>query len=129
VRKLTVIFIVLIALLQYPLWLGKGSWSRVWRYSQQIEAHEKRNDYYRQRNETLRAEVRDLKQGQSAVEERARSELGMIKQDEVFYQVMQRKNPNPAAPASVITATPSKDTVMPVAPASAAPATTPAVSD
>lgn len=113
-RKLTVIFIVLIALLQYPLWLGKGSWSRVWQYSQQIEAHEKRNDYYRQRNETLRAEVRDLKQGQSAIEERARSELGMIKQDEVFYQVMQRKTPNPAAPASVITATPSKEAVSPV---------------
>ena len=115
-RKLTVIFIVLIALLQYPLWLGKGSWSRVWQYSQQIEALEKRNEYYRQRNETLRAEVRDLKQGQSAIEERARSELGMIKQDEVFYQVIQRKNPNPAAPASVITATPPKDSVMPVAP-------------
>lgn len=113
-RKLTVIFIVLIALLQYPLWLGKGSWSRVWQYSQQIEAHEKRNDYYRQRNETLRAEVRDLKQGQSAIEERARSELGMIKQDEVFYQVMQRKTPNPAAPASLITATPPKEVVPPV---------------
>lgn len=90
-RKLTVILVVLIALLQYPLWLGKGSWLRVWQYSQQIEAHEKRNEYYRQRNETLRAEVRDLKQGQSAIEERARSELGMIKQDEVFYQVMEHK--------------------------------------
>jgi cell division protein FtsB len=113
VRKLTIVLVVLIALLQYPLWLGKGGWLRVWQYSQQIQAHEKRNDYYRQRNETLRAEVRDLKQGQSAVEERARSELGMIKQDEVFYQVMQRKNPNPAAPASVITATPPKEAVLP----------------
>jgi cell division protein FtsB len=112
VRKLTVIFIVLIALLQYPLWLGKGSWSRVWQYSQQIEAHEKRNDYYRQRNETLRAEVRDLKQGQSAVEERARSELGMIKQDEVFYQVMQRKNANPPASKGVVTNVPSKESIV-----------------
>ncbi len=106
-RKLTVILIVLIALLQYPLWLGKGSWSRVWQYSQNIEAHEKRNDYYRQRNETLRAEVRDLKQGQSAIEERARSELGMIKQDEVFYQVMQRKNTNTPAPKDVVTNVPA----------------------
>jgi cell division protein FtsB len=122
VRKLTIVLVVLIALLQYPLWLGKGGWLRVWQYSQQIQAHEKRNDYYRQRNETLRAEVRDLKQGQSAVEERARSELGMIKQDEVFYQVMQRKNPNPAAPASVITATPPKEAVLqPVAPTSGTP--------
>jgi cell division protein FtsB len=122
VRKLTIVLVVLIALLQYPLWLGKGGWLRVWQYSQQIQAHEKRNDYYRQRNETLRAEVRDLKQGQSAVEERARSELGMIKQDEVFYQVMQRKNPNPAAPASVITATPPKEAVLPpVAPTQVSP--------
>lgn len=112
-RKLTVIFIVLIALLQYPLWLGKGSWSRVWQYSQQIEAHEKRNDYYRQRNETLRAEVRDLKQGQSAIEERARSELGMIKQDEVFYQVIQRKNPNPAMPGGVVNNISPKETANP----------------
>lgn len=90
-RKLTVVLVVLIALLQYPLWLGKGSWLRVWQYAQQIEAHEKRNEYYRQRNETLRAEVRDLKQGQSAIEERARSELGLVKQDEVFFQVIQNK--------------------------------------
>ncbi len=93
-RKLTLVLLLLIALLQYPLWLGKGSWLRVWQYSQQIETHEKRNAYYRQRNETLRAEVRDLKQGQSAVEERARSELGLVKQDEVFFQVIQKK-PNP----------------------------------
>ncbi|MDP8568406.1 cell division protein FtsB [Methylophilus aquaticus] len=98
-RKLTVILIVLIALLQYPLWLGKGSWLRVWQYSQQIEAHAKRNEYYRLRNETLRAEVRDLKQGQSAIEERARSELGMIKEDEVFYQVIERKK-SPGSPAA-----------------------------
>jgi cell division protein FtsB len=120
VRKLTVIFIVLIALLQYPLWLGKGSWSRVWQYSQQIEAHEKRNDYYRLRNETLRAEVRDLKQGQSAIEERARSELGMIKQDEVFYQVIQQKEPKPAANhPGLINNIPPKDAVTAVVPDSA----------
>ncbi len=94
-RKLTIVLLVLIALLQYPLWVGKGSWSKVWQYSQQVEALEKKNEYYRQRNETLRAEVSDLKQGQSAIEERARSELGMIKQHELFYQVMQ----HPAQPS------------------------------
>lgn len=92
-HKLTIVLLVLIALLQYPLWLGKGSWSKVWQYSQQVEALEKRNAYYRQRNETLRAEVGDLKQGQSAIEERARSELGLIKQNEMFYQVMQHTVP------------------------------------
>lgn len=99
-RKLTLVLLLLIALLQYPLWLGKGSWLRVWQYSQQIDTHEKRNAYYRQRNETLRAEVRDLKQGQSAVEERARSELGLVKQDEVFFQVMQKPATAPSKATS-----------------------------
>ena len=106
-RKLTVVLVVLIALLQYPLWLGKGGWLRVWQYSQQIEAHEKRNEYYKQRNETLRAEVRDLKQGQSAVEERARSELGLVKQDEVFYQVIQNKQSVTNKPTSPLEAKPT----------------------
>lgn len=89
-KALTLIFVILIALLQYPLWLGKGSWLRVWNVSQQIEAQQKVNAQFKQRNDTLRAEVLDLKQGNSAIEERARSELGMIKQDEVFYQVIDK---------------------------------------
>lgn len=87
-KALTLIFVVLIALLQYPLWLGKGSWMRVWNVNQQIEAQKIKNKTLNQRNTTLSAEVRDLKQGNAAIEERARSELGMIKQDEVFYQVI-----------------------------------------
>lgn len=109
-RKLTVVLVVLIALLQYPLWLGKGSWLRVWQYSQQIEAHEKRNEYYRQRNDTLREEVRDLKQGQSAIEERARSELGLVKQDEVFFQVIQNKQPAASQSDASLDAKPSAAT-------------------
>jgi cell division protein FtsB len=93
VKALTLIFVVLIALLQYPLWLGKGSWLRVWNVSQEIVAQKKINVGYKQRNDTLRAEVRDLKQGNAAIEERARSELGMIKQDEVFYQVIDQPVP------------------------------------
>jgi len=88
VKALTLIFVVLIALLQYPLWLGKGSWLRVWNVNQQIAEQKAKNDASKQRNETLNAEVHDLKQGNAAIEERARSELGMIKQDEVFYQVI-----------------------------------------
>ena len=101
-KALTIIFVALIALLQYPLWLGKGSWLRVWNVSQKIEDQKTRNVTYKLRNDTLRAEVRDLKQGNAAIEERARSELGMIKQDEVFYQVIdQPVMPKPAnqAPA------------------------------
>ena len=87
-RLLTLIFVILIAALQYPLWLGKGSWLRVWDLNQQIDAQKEANAKLKARNDTLDAEVRDLKQGYAAIEERARSELGMIKQDEVFYQVL-----------------------------------------
>jgi len=87
-KALTLIFVVLIALLQYPLWLGKGSWLRVWDLNRQISEQQEKNNTLNARNETLNAEVLDLKSGRAAVEERARSELGMIKQDEVFYQVI-----------------------------------------
>jgi cell division protein FtsB len=80
--------LTLIAALQYPLWLGKGSWLRVWDLSRQIEKQQEINTKLKARNDSLDAEVRDLKQGYAAIEERARSELGMIKRDEVFYQVM-----------------------------------------
>lgn len=102
-RWLTLVLVVLIALLQYPLWLGKGSWLRVWDLNQQIAAQQQVNDELRARNDKLDAEVRDLKQGYAAIEERARSELGMVKQDEVFYQVLDVPPGQglPAAPAAV----------------------------
>ena len=81
---------VLIVLIQYPLWLGKGSWSRVWEVDQQIKSQRDKNAKLAVRNQTLDAEVRDLKQGSDAIEERARSELGLIKQGEVFFQVLER---------------------------------------
>jgi cell division protein FtsB len=89
VRVLTLIFVILIALLQYPLWLGKGSWLRVWDLNRQITAQVEANAALKTRNDAVDAEVRDLKHGYAAIEERARSELGMVKQDEVFYQVLQ----------------------------------------
>ena len=99
-KALTLIFVILIALLQYPLWLGKGSWLRVWNVNQQISQQKEKNIAAKQRNETLNAEVRDLKQGSAAIEERARTELGMIKQDEVFYQVIDQ--PLPLQPANQV---------------------------
>ena len=101
-RLLTLIFVVLIAALQYPLWLGKGSWLRVWDLSQQIDAQKAHNATLKARNDAVDAEVRDLKQGYAAIEERARSELGMVKKDEVFYQVLQNGVPE-TAPAAVKT--------------------------
>jgi len=87
-KALTLILVTLIALLQYPLWLGKGSWLRVWDLSRQLSEQQDKNQVLQARNEQLDAEVRDLKSGRTAIEERARSELGMIKDDEVFYQVI-----------------------------------------
>ena len=87
----TWILIALIALLQYPLWFGKGGWLRVWEYDRQLEAQRGVNSKLEQRNAGLDAEVRDLKSGYEAIEERARYELGLIKPGEVFVQVPQKK--------------------------------------
>jgi len=88
-RAVTLILVVLLLLLQYPLWIGKGSWLKVWDLNRQLEAQQQVNLQTQARNAVLDAEVRDLKQGTAAIEERARSELGMIKRDEVFYQIVE----------------------------------------
>ena len=81
----------LIVLLQFPLWLGKGGWLRVWDLDRQVQVQKDQNAKVQKRNVALDAEVRDLKQGLEAVEERARYELGMVKQDEVFFQIVESK--------------------------------------
>lgn len=86
-RWLTVGLVVLIVLLQYPLWLGKGGWLKVWEYDRQLKVQQEETRKLEIRNAGLDAEVRDLKQGYDAIEERARFELGMVKQDEVFVQM------------------------------------------
>ena len=106
-RVLTLIFVILIALLQYPLWLGKGSWLRVWDLNRQITTQMQTNAALKTRNDVVDAEVRDLKQGYAAIEERARNELGMVKQDEVFYQVLQSDVP-PTKPKPAPIVPPSK---------------------
>ncbi len=88
-RLLAITLIGLILLIQYPLWLGKGGLLRVWDMERQIEAQRVVNSGLQARNAALDAEVRDLKQGLEAVEERARNELGMIRRDEIFFQVLE----------------------------------------
>jgi cell division protein FtsB len=95
-RALALALVALVALIQYPLWLGKGSWLRVWEVDQQIRSQREVNGTLQARNGALEAEVRDLKVGLDAIEERARSELGMIRQDEIFYHLLE----TPAAPAA-----------------------------
>ena len=98
-KFVTLALIALIALLQHPLWLGKGSWLRVWEVDRQMQAQRETNQKLALRNAALDAEVRDLKQGLDAIEERARSELGMIKRDEIFFQILdERPTAKPSAP-------------------------------
>jgi cell division protein FtsB len=88
-KLLTVALLVLLGAIQYPLWFGKGGWLRVWEVDQQIHAQRETNARLKARNSALDAEVRDLKQGMEAIEERARSELGMIRQDEIFFHLLE----------------------------------------
>ena len=89
-RWLSVALVALLFLLQYPLWVGKGGWLRVWDVDNQLDQQKESNKKLEVRNAGLDAEVRDLKQGYDAIEERARYELGMIKQDEIFLQIPER---------------------------------------
>jgi cell division protein FtsB len=88
-RILTVILGILILLIQYPLWLGKGGWLRAWEVDRQVSVEKAKNTDLERRNGHLAAEVRDLKTGTEAIEERARQELGMVKPDETFYQYVE----------------------------------------
>jgi cell division protein FtsB len=87
-RILAIVLCALLVLIQYPLWLGKGGWMRVWDLDRQVAAQKETNHKLEVRNQALDADVRDLKQGTEAIEERARYELGMIRQDEVFFQLL-----------------------------------------
>lgn len=87
-RLIIICLAALVILIQFPLWLGKGGWLRVWDLDQQVVAAQKKNDELKARNAKLNSEVQDLKEGTGAVEERARYELGMIKENEVFVQII-----------------------------------------
>jgi len=86
--KWVIIFLVLLfVVMQYKLWVGEGSLIEVQRLNKAIDVQQTEFQSLKTRNEKLEAEVRDLKTGLAAVEERARAELGMIKKGETFYQV------------------------------------------
>jgi cell division protein FtsB len=112
-RLIALCLATLLLLIQYPLWLGKGGWLRTWDLDRQVVAAQKKNDELKARNAKLASEVSDLKDGTGAVEERARLELGMIKNDEIFVQIAQPNSPPPEKPpvpaprASALTASPA----------------------
>lgn len=100
-RVLLVLLVALFAFLQYRLWLGDGGRRSVATLREQVGQQERENGGLQQRNDALAAEVEDLKSGEAAVEERARSELGMIRPGETFYRVVEAQGaPGADAPAT-----------------------------
>lgn len=102
-RLLFLVLFVLLGLIQYPLWLGKGGWFKVWDLQRQVSAQRETNEGLRARNAALEAEVRDLENGSGAIEERARGELGMMRDGEVFVHILPQNTQPPAGGASLAT--------------------------
>jgi len=87
--KVTAIILgILLVILQVDLWFGEGSLTAMWQFESETAKQERQNKRLQERNQALAAEVRDLKSGMHAVEERARTELGMVKENETFYQIV-----------------------------------------
>jgi cell division protein FtsB len=103
-RIFAVILGACLVLLQYRLWVSDRGMREIWRLNQSVEAQSAANQEQRERNGQLLAEVTDLKVGLAALEERARSELGMVGNSETFYQVVTPATPAPGAPPAAITA-------------------------
>jgi cell division protein FtsB len=89
VKKLIALLVVLLVILQYQLWIGDGGLLDLWELHQEVEALKQENERLQERNAALNAEVLDLKQGLDAIEEHAREDLGMVKEGETFYQIVE----------------------------------------
>jgi cell division protein FtsB len=90
-RWVTLALAALLLLVQADLWLGRGSLPQVWKLQRDLAAQQQTNERARERNARVTAEVTDLKEGLEMVEDKARSELGMLKPDEVLVQVSKRR--------------------------------------
>lgn len=99
-RVVTLILVGLLAVIHAELWFGKGGVPRVWSLKSQVQSQQSINAEAQARNEQLEAEVRDLQEGLEMVEEKARTELGMVKPDEVYVQLTTRLPSVPAPAAS-----------------------------
>ena len=97
-RFLILVLLALLALIQLRLWVSQDGWREVWRLEEAVDTQQRENAALKTRNETLEAEVSDLKEGVEAVEERARSDLGMISEGETFYQVVEKEDQNETEP-------------------------------
>ena len=101
--------LLLLFALQAKLWMGEGGWREAKQLQLTVSEQRAENARLQQRNDALSAEVEDLKSGETAVEERARSELGMIKPGETFYRVVEPHAPDKSAAPSGDAETPEPD--------------------
>lgn len=109
-KYLITVMAVLLIMLLVSLWVGHGSYPAKWQLENEIKAMKEQNNIQREKNRQIRAELEDAQSGNDAVEERARSELGMIRSRETFYEVILDKNK-----ASSDLSTQAVDTSAPVA--------------
>ncbi len=94
-RSVIIILTILVAAIQYPLWFGKGGWMYVWDLNNQLAATLQHNEELKARNALLASDIKSLQEGDEAIEERARSELAMVRRDEIFVQLLDAKTPMP----------------------------------
>lgn len=91
-RILTLLLLVVLSLLQYRLWFGQHSIADSFRLQEELKSQQASNLELEKRNRLLRADVTDLQQGLEAIEERARNELGLIREDEVFFRLFSQSS-------------------------------------
>lgn len=99
-KYLAATLLSLIIFLQYPLWFGKGGWLNAQQLEKNVTDAHKKNLELQNRNMILYAEINDLKQGTDAIEERARSDLGMVKKNEILFQIIESNPSNTLPPAN-----------------------------
>lgn len=88
-KVMAAVLLLVLLMLQYRLWIGEGSFAKLRQLESRVHAQSLENDEIRERNDVLETEVLNLKEGLEAVEERARTELGMIREDETFYLIVE----------------------------------------
>lgn len=98
----------LLIVIQYPLWFGQGGWLKAYELERQLDAQIQKNKALEIRNNKLAGDVKDLKEGTRAIEERARSEHGMLKEGEYFVQIVPKDGAPPSSNATPVPATPKQ---------------------
>ncbi|CUA97972.1 cell division protein FtsB [Thiomonas bhubaneswarensis] len=106
-RWVTILLVSLLVLLQWPLWFGERGWFAVQRLENQLSQQNQANALAQQSNDRLAAEVHDLKEGLGGVQDQARREMGMVKPDEIFVQIVPPKGAAPAMPSTAAASSPT----------------------